>query len=90
MLSYVLALAAGAAAGFFLPGGFMGKTKSVVFNFALIGLLFFMGVNLGRDPELLSKISKFGFISALMSLSVVFFSVVAVVVLIRLFGGRKQ
>lgn len=90
MLSYIIALAAGVTAGFFLPGGFMAKPKSAVFNIALLGLLFFMGVNLGRDPELLSKLSKFGIISALMSFSVVIFSLLAVMLLMRLTGsGRK-
>lgn len=89
MLNYVLALFAGVIAGFFLPGGFMSRPKSVTFNTALLGLLFFMGVNLGRDPELLSKLSKFGLISGLMSVSVVVFSIIAVMALIKLFGEKE-
>lgn len=90
MLSYVIALAAGIFAGFFLPGGFMAKPKSLFFNIALLGLLFFMGVNLGRDPELLSKLSKFGMISGVMSISVVIFSLGAVMLLLKLFGGKES
>ncbi len=69
MLNYVLALGAGVLAGFFLPSGFMSKPKSLLFNVSLIGLLFFMGgVNLGgRDQDLLSKISRFGIVSGVMS-----------------------
>jgi uncharacterized membrane protein YbjE (DUF340 family) len=89
MLKLVIALAAGIAAGIFLPGGFMHRPKSMIFNTALLGLLFFMGVNLGRDPELLSKLSDFGIISGLMSVSVVFFSLVSVFILIKLFGEKK-
>jgi len=89
MLNYVLALFIGACAGFFLPGGFMGRSKNIVFNISLLGLLFFMGVNLGRDPELLSKISDFGIISALMAVSVVIFSIISVIILIKIFGEKE-
>jgi len=90
MLNYVIALGVGVFAGFFLPSGFMSKPKSLIFNVALLGLLFFMGVNLGRDTDLLSKLSKFGIISALMSFSVVIFSTIAVVILIKIFGEKKK
>jgi len=90
MLNLVLALALGIVAGFFMPSGFMSKPKSIIFNIALLGLLFFMGVNLGRDPELLSKLSSFGVISIFMSISVVVFSVVSVIILLKLFGGEKS
>lgn len=91
MLNYVLALGAGVLAGFFLPSGFMSKPKSLLFNVSLIGLLFFMGVNLGRDQDLLSKkISRFGIVSGVMSLSVIFFSLVAVVILIKIFGEKNR
>jgi len=90
MLNYVLALGAGVFAGFFLPSGFMNKPKSLIFNISLLGLLFFMGVNLGRDADLLSKISKFGLISGLMSLSVIVFSLVAVIILIKIFGEKQK
>jgi len=90
MLNYVLALGAGVLAGFFLPSGFMSKPKSLIFNIALLGLLFFMGVNLGRDPELLSKLSKFGIISGIMSISVIIFSLLAVIILIKIFGEKKK
>jgi len=89
MLNYVIALFAGIVAGFFLPSGFMGKPKSLIFNISLLGLLFFMGVNLGRDDQLLLKLADFGVISLLMSISVVLFSVIAVVILIKLFGGKE-
>lgn len=89
MLSYVIAIFAGVIAGFFLPGGFLGRPKSIIFNLSLLGLLFFMGVNLGRDPMLLSKLSKFGLISCIMSIFVVVFSIIAVMGLIKLFGGKE-
>ncbi|PLX71148.1 MAG: hypothetical protein C0602_02590 [Denitrovibrio sp.] len=90
MLSYVIALGVGVAAGFFLPSGFMTKPKSLIFNISLLGLLFFMGVNLGRDPELLSKLSNFGIISGIMSVTVVVFSVIAVMILMRIFGEKSS
>jgi uncharacterized membrane protein YbjE (DUF340 family) len=90
MLKLVIALVAGVAAGFFLPGGFMSKPKSYIFTTALLGLLFFMGVNLGRDSELLSKLSSFGFISIFMSIAVIVFSLLAVMLLMKIFGGKEQ
>jgi len=89
MLNYVIALGAGVIVGFFLPGGFMQKPKSAIFNISLLGLLFFMGVNLGRDPELLSKLSEFGLISGLISISVVIFSVFSVMILLKLLSGKQ-
>lgn len=89
MLNYVLALAAGVAIGFLLPSGFMGKIKSIVFNISLLGLLFFMGVNLGRDPELLTKLSDFGITSIIMSVTVIVFSIIAVIILMKLFGEKE-
>ncbi|ADD68914.1 hypothetical protein Dacet_2152 [Denitrovibrio acetiphilus DSM 12809] len=90
MLNLVIALTVGVAVGFFMPSGFMSKPKSLIFYTALLGLLFFMGVNLGRDPELLSKLAHFGIISLVMSFTVVVFSVISVVVLVKLFSGQKQ
>lgn len=90
MLNLVLALLFGVAAGFFMPSGFMSKPKSVLFTVALLGLLFFMGVNLGRDPQLLSKLSSFGAISALMSITVIVFSIGAVMILMKLFTGDEK
>jgi uncharacterized membrane protein YbjE (DUF340 family) len=89
MLNYIIALAVGAVAGFFLPAGFMQRSKNILFNASLLALLFFMGVNLGKDPELLNKLSNFGLISAIMGVFVVFFSILTVFILIRLFGGEK-
>lgn len=90
MLSYVIALVVGVAVGIFMPSGFMSKPKSVLFTIALLGLLFFMGVNLGRDPDLLSKLSKFGIVSGIMSVTVVVFSLIAVYVMIKIFGKKQS
>lgn len=88
MLAYILALAAGLAAGVLLPSGFMSKIKNVLFNIALIVLLFFMGVSLGKDKDILSKIADFGIISAVMSVSVVIFSIISVLIITKIF--RRQ
>lgn len=90
MLNYVIALGLGVLVGFFLPAGFMQKSKNILFNIALLTLLYFMGVNLGKDPELLNKLSDFGIISATMGVSVVFFSVLTVFLLIKLLGGEEK
>jgi len=89
MLNYVIALAGGIILGFFLPAGFMQRSKTLLFNISLLALLFFMGVNLGRDPELLTKLSQFGIISIIMSITVIFFSILTIWLLIRLTGGEK-
>ena len=90
MLSYIIALAAGLLAGIILPSGFMLKTKNILFNAALIALLFFMGVSLGRDPELPHKLANFGYVSLVMSVSVVVFSIISVLIITKLFKGMKK
>ena len=90
MLLYIIALIAGLTAGILLPAGFMSKSKNVFFNIALIALLFFMGVNLGKDPEILSKLADFGYVSLVMSVSVVVFSVISVLIITKLFKGIRK
>lgn len=90
MLGYIVALFLGLVAGFFLPSGFFSKGKTILFNLALVALLFFMGVSLGKDSEILSKIADFGYISGVMSLSVVIFSVIFAVIITKLFRSRVK
>ncbi len=85
MLTYILALIAGLIAGVLLPSGFLSKIKNIFFNIALIALLFFMGVSLGRDSEILGKLANFGYVSLVMSVCVVVFSVISVLIITRLF-----
>lgn len=90
MLGYIAALFAGLAVGFFMPSGFFSRGKNILFNIALITLLFFMGISLGKDPEILGKIADFGYISGVMSLSVVIFSIVFVLLITKIFRRRVK
>lgn len=89
MLNYILALAAGIAVGIFLPNGFMSKTKNIFFNISLIALLFFMGVSLGKDSGILGKLANFGYVSGIMSVSVVIFSIVSVLIITKLIRKKQ-
>lgn len=90
MLAYVLALFAGLGFGIMMPAGFMSKIKNILFNIALITLLFFMGVSLGRDKDILSKIGDFGLTSAVMSISVVIFSIISVLIVTKVFKRVRK
>lgn len=51
--------------------------------------MFFMGVNLGKDPHILEKLADFGLTSFLISVFVIVFSVVFVLIFVRLFGKKE-
>ena len=89
MLYYILAVIAGLIPSLFLPEGYLGQLRRHLFTFSLVGLLFFMGVNLGKDPHILEKLADFGLTSFLISVFVIVFSVVFVLIFVRLFGKKK-
>jgi uncharacterized transporter YbjL len=89
MLYYILAVIAGLVPSLFLPQGWQLKTRKHLFTFSLVALLFFMGVNLGKDPELPSKLAAYGLTSFLISVFVIVFSVVFVLIFVRLFGKKE-
>lgn len=90
MIYYAISVFVGMAVGFFLPAGFMPRTKTFLFNISLVGLLFFMGVNLGKDPNITSKLFEFGKISFIISILVIIFSVIGVLILVKLTGGDEK
>lgn len=83
-------MAAGLIMGMFLTAGFAAKIKNILFNFSLLALLFFMGVSLGKDKEILSKIADFGIISGIMSVSVVIFSIIGVLIITKVFKKAER
>lgn len=89
MLFYILAVIAGLIPSLFLPEGWLGNLRRHLFTLSLVGLLFFMGANLGSDPEILSKLADFGLISLLITVFVVVFSVAFVLLFVRLFGKKE-
>jgi len=76
--------------GMLLAAGFAAKIKNTLFNFSLLALLFFMGVSLGKDRDILSKIADFGIISGIMSISVVIFSIIGVLIITKLFKKAER
>jgi hypothetical protein len=49
-----------------------------------------MGVSLGKDKEILSKIADFGIISGIMSVSVVIFSIIGVLIITKVFKKAER
>ena len=90
MVWYLVAVLAGGLIGFLLKAGILLKTRQVFFNISLIGLLFFMGAGLGKDPKLVSKLATFGLNAFVISLSAVIFSVLAVFILVRTLGRGQR
>ncbi len=65
------------------------RVQERVFPLTVLVLLFFMGVGIGRDPELGSKIARFGWNAAAVSVLTVAGSVLAVAALLGLFRRRR-
>jgi len=86
VLAYVACLLAGV--GLALLWGESRRLRNVqerFFPLTVLVLLFFMGVGIGRDPELGSKIARFGWNAAAVSVFSVAGSVLAVAALLGVF-----
>lgn len=57
-------------------------------NFSIIVLLFFMGIGIGKDQDLHSKIVNFGVISFTITIMSVLMSIVMVYIIIKIFGEK--
>lgn len=88
MLKYLLFLLGGAALAFALRGEGVRRAQRVVMPGSILVLLFFMGVGIGKDPELGQKIASFGVNALCISGLSVAGSVLFVYALLRLLGPR--
>ena len=89
MLYYILAVILGLIPSLYMPEGFLGRTRKHLFTFSLVGLLFFMGVNLGKDPEILSKLGSYGLTAFIIATFTITFSVASVLLFVRIFGKKE-
>ncbi|WP_022851278.1 LysO family transporter [Limisalsivibrio acetivorans] len=90
MLYYALAVLAGLVPALLLPQGWFLNVRKHLFTASLVALLFLMGVGLGSDPQIIGKLGKFGIVSFVIALSSIVFSVIAVLIMVRLFGGKQK
>ncbi|GAB4247469.1 MULTISPECIES: LysO family transporter [Deferrisoma] len=89
MLAYLACLAAGIALGITLGARpLLRRMQQRFLPATILGLLFFMGVGIGRDPDLPAKIARFGWDGGAVALLAVGGSVAAVWGLDRLFRRR--
>lgn len=86
MINYIIFLCVGILIGIFFPKlNGAKKIKGVLMSMSVLCLLFFMGVGIGKDPELNSKIANFGLNAIVISLFSILFSVIVVYIIVRFF-----
>lgn len=90
MLKYIIMLVLGIAVGTIYKSFNHNKLKSVGMSATVLVLLFFMGVGIGKDPELKNKILTFGAYGFTISFMTVIFSVLAVFIIIRLMRKKEN
>jgi len=88
VLKYLLFLLGGAVLGLTVRGEGVRRAQRVVMPASILVLLFFMGVGIGKDPDLGRKIASFGVNALCISGLSVAFSVLFVYALVRLLGPR--
>ncbi|MCA1928143.1 MAG: LysO family transporter [Calditerrivibrio sp.] len=88
MWIYLIFLLFGATLGFFLQNRQIGSFSKYFMNFSIIVLLFFMGIGIGKDQDLHSKIVNFGVISFTITIMSVLMSIVMVYIIIKIFGEK--
>lgn len=89
MAKYLLFLLIGSALGFATKQIDIKGANKWILSFSVIILLFFMGVGIGKDPDLKIKILNFGLIAFIISSSAVLFSIAFVYAIVNLFGKKK-
>jgi len=89
MIKYLLFLVIGICAGYIFNGKYTDKLQKISLNVSILLLLFFMGVSLGKDPLLTTKLSSFGIQALAISGFSIFFSILAVLLIINITGSKK-
>ncbi|KAA0259330.1 DUF340 domain-containing protein [Deferribacter autotrophicus] len=88
MLKYLVFLIIGIITGYIVKKEDVVKFQKYLLSFSVLVLLFFMGVGIGKDPGLKQKIVMFGYSSLIISLLTVFFSILVVGIMMKVF--RKK
>ncbi len=91
MLKYLLFFLVGALVGrrFKLQNG-NRKRVQLLQTLSVLLILFIMGINLGKNQELISNLGKLGFRSAAFAVSSILFSVLFVFLYEKLVYNKKQ
>ena len=89
MFEYLAFLIAGAFIGLKGPRSGYSLVDKAFVPLSIIILLFFMGVGIGKDPELSGKITGFGINAVVITLFAIAGSVLASAGLLALFGKKS-
>lgn len=86
MVNYLIFLAVGVFFGiFFSSANGIIKVKNIFMFLSVLCLLFFMGVGIGKDPNLKLKIANFGLSAFVIASFSILFSVIVVFIMVRIF-----
>ncbi|MDR0453267.1 MAG: hypothetical protein LBH05_00480 [Deferribacteraceae bacterium] len=88
-LVLIACLAAGFIFGFCSKGG-NGKIHGRLLIGIIIVMLFIMGAILGFMPDLSSKIINYGYSAVIITVSAVFFSIIATALIVKLFSRSEE
>ncbi len=92
MLKLLLALSAGIIVGF-VKGSFSKKDKKNIqkfMNYLLFLLILSMGAEIGYDKEIISKLPDLGISAAFISMSTIFGSILAVLIMEKILIGGQE
>ncbi|UOD33729.1 LysO family transporter [Deferribacteraceae bacterium V6Fe1] len=91
MVKYLIFLSIGILFGIFAPEiNGVKKVKSILMSVSVLCLLFFMGVGIGKDPELKLKIANFGLNALVISSFSILFSIIVVFIMVRAFRRHQK
>ena len=85
MIKLLICLILGFVAGYFTKGYRFIKFKNILMPVSILVLLFFMGVGIGKDPNLSQKIVSFGINAVIIAICSILFSMFFVFIFMRIF-----
>lgn len=89
MLKYLIFLLIGGFLGFLTRNIDIKGVNRYVMLVSILLLLFFMGVGIGKDPQLKTKIINFGVTAFTISFFTVAGSIASVYLIVKLFGKKE-
>lgn len=89
MLKYLIFLLIGGFLGFLTRNIDIKGVNRYIMLVSILLLLFFMGVGIGKDPQLKTKIINFGITSFTISFFTVAGSIASVYLIVKLFGKKE-
>lgn len=89
MLKYLFFLLLGGSVGFFTRKKDIKGINRYLMSTSILLLLFFMGVGIGKDPDLKTKIVNFGVVAFTISILAILGSIATVYLIVRFFGKKE-